>query len=204
LVHAEEAIAHSVEHKLAEPEHRARFFHGALVAQSSDPQRGIELMRSAFAAVESNGARNRRTLYLGHLASAQAALGDPKTGLALIDEAVEAAEMTDERFFESELYRLRGELLFAVGRRVEAEGALQRALIIARQQQARWWELRAAKTLAKHWHEEGKDLEAYSLLQPAYSWFVEGLDTQDLKDAKALLDELNGSSQVRKIQAARK
>ena len=99
--------------------------------------------------------------------------------------------MTDERFFESELYRLRGELLFTVGRRADGEAELQRGLAIARQQQARWWELRAARSLAKHWHEEGKNLEAYSLLQPAYSWFVEGLDTRDLKDAKGLLDELS-------------
>jgi len=204
LARADEAIAHSVEHGLVEPEHRARFFQGALLAESNDPQRGIELMRSAIAAAESNGARNRRTLYLGHVASAQANLGNPKAGLALLDEAIQVAEMTNERFFEAELYRLRGEFLFVVGRRAEAEAELQRALTIARQQQARWWELRAAKSLAKHWHEEGKNVEAYSLLQPVYSWFVEGLDTQDLKDAKALLDELNGSSQVRKIQAARK
>jgi hypothetical protein len=68
------------------------------------------------------------------------------------------------------------------------------ALTIAQQQQARWWELRAATTLATHWHNEGKYLEAYSLLRPVYWWFVEGFDTTPLKDAKALLGELRNLS----------
>src|SRR5262245_4356907 len=70
----------------------------------------------------------------------------------------------------------------------------RRALTIAQQQQARWWELRAATTLAKHWRDEGKCLEAYSLLQPVYGWFVAGFDTTPLKDAKALLGELRDLS----------
>src|ERR1700758_4638585 len=94
------------------------------------------------------------------------------------------------RFFEAELHRLRGEILLTMGRRGEAEAGLRRALTIAQQQQARWWELRAATTLAKHWQDEGKYLEAYSLLQPVCGWFVEGFDTTPLKDAKALLGEL--------------
>jgi predicted ATPase len=102
--------------------------------------------------------------------------------------------MTSERFFEAELYRLRGEMLLSLGKKGEAEAALRRALTIAQQQQARWWELRAATSLAKYWHDEGKCLEACSLLQPIYSWFVEGSDTIDMKDAKALLDELRDLS----------
>jgi predicted ATPase len=82
------------------------------------------------------------------------------------------------------------ETLLTLGRKGEAEADLQRALKIAQQQQARWWELRAATSLAKYWYDEGKYLEAYSLLQPVYDWFVEGSDTTSLRDAKALLDEL--------------
>jgi len=85
-------------------------------------------------------------------------------------------------------------MLLTLGKRGEAETGLRRALTIAQQQQARWWELRAATTLAKHWHDEGKYLEAYSLLQPIYGWFVEGFDTTPLKDAKALLGELRDLS----------
>jgi predicted ATPase len=101
--------------------------------------------------------------------------------------------MTNERFFEAELYRLRGNMLLMLGKRGEAEAALRRALTIAQQQQARWWELRAATSLAGHWRDEGKYVESYSLLQPVYSWFVEGFDTTDLNDAKALLAELRAS-----------
>jgi predicted ATPase len=129
-------------------------------------------------------------MYLGHVASARARLGQPEIGLDLLDEAIKTAELTNERFFEAELYRLRGNILLTLGKRGEAEAGLQQALTIARQQQARWWELRAATNLAKHWHDEGKYFEAYSLLQPVYGWFVEGFDTASLKDAKALLDKL--------------
>jgi predicted ATPase len=192
--HANEAVAHSIEHSLADYEERARFIQGALLAQSGDPQQGIELMHSAIAANERTTNRSRSTLYLGHSAAAHASLGQPEVGLALLDDAIQTAETTNERFFEAELHRLRGQMLLTLGRRGEAEAGLRRALTIAQQQQARWWELRAATSLAKHWHEEGKYLEAYSLLQPVYSWFVEGFDTADLKDAKALLDELRDLS----------
>jgi class 3 adenylate cyclase/tetratricopeptide (TPR) repeat protein len=192
--HADEAIAHSVEHGLVGPEQRARFFKGALLAQNGDPQRGIEVMRGAIAAAERSGARNRRTLYLGHVASALASLGQRELGLVTLDEAIQTAELTNERFFQAELYHLRGKMLLTSGRRDEGEAELRQALTVARQQQARWWELRAATSLAKLWQGEGKYHDAYSLLQPIYAWFVEGLDTPDLKEANALLDGLRNLS----------
>ena len=135
-------------------------------------------------------------MYLGHVASARARLGQPEVALDLLDEAIQAADKINERFFEAELHRLRGEILLTMGRRGEAEAGLRRALTIAQQQQARWWELRAATTLAKHWRDEGKCLEAYSLLQQVYGSFVEGFDTTPLKDAKALLGELRDLSSM--------
>jgi predicted ATPase len=158
-------------------------------------------MRSAFAATDSNSERNRRTLYLGHIASAYANLGQPEVGLELLDEAVQLAEATSERFFEAELYRLRGKIQLSLNKKGEAEAELKRAITIARQQEAHWWELRAAATLARHWQDEGRSFEAISLLQPIYSWFVEGFDTPDLKKAKTLLDQLRIVSS-RQIQAA--
>jgi predicted ATPase len=190
--YADEAMAHSIEHSLADYEQRARFIQGALLAQSGDPQHGIELMHSAIAAIECTNNGNRRALYLGHSAAAHASLGQPEVGLDLLDEAIQTVETTNERFFEAELYRLKGKMLWTLGRRAEAEAALQRALTIAQQQQARWWELRAATSLAKHWSEEGKYQAAYSLLHPVYSWFSEGFGTPSLKEARALLDELRG------------
>jgi class 3 adenylate cyclase/tetratricopeptide (TPR) repeat protein len=188
--HADEGLAHSIEHSLADYEQRARFIQGALLAQGGDPQHGIELMHIAIAAIERTKSLNRRTLYLGHFAAARASLGEPEGGLDLLEEAVQTAEKTNERFFEAELYRLRGKMLLTLGRTDEAEAALRRALKTAQEQQARWWELRTATTLAKHWHDEGKHTEAYSLLQPVCGWFVEGFDTADLQVAKALQDGL--------------
>jgi class 3 adenylate cyclase/tetratricopeptide (TPR) repeat protein len=189
--HADEGLAHSIEHSLADYEQRALFIQGALLAQGGDPQHGIELMHGAIVEIERTNSLNRRTLYLGHYAAAHRSLGQPDVGLDLLDEAVRIAEKTNERFFEAELHRLQGEMLLMLGRVDEAEAGLRRALTIARQQQARWWELRTATTLAKHWHDEGKHTEAYSLLRPIYGWFVEGFGTADLQVAKALLDQLS-------------
>lgn len=194
MAHADEAISLSIEHEFAAIERRARFFRGALLAQGGDLQVGIELMRSALAATYRNSERCRRTLYLGHLAFAHAQLGEPEVGLRLLDEGVQLAEATGERFFEAELYRLRGSINLKLGRRDEAEAELLRAVAIARQQQARWWELRASICLARHWSNEGRYFEARSLAKPIYTWFTEGRDTPDLRDARNLVDELSAVS----------
>jgi class 3 adenylate cyclase/tetratricopeptide (TPR) repeat protein len=190
LARADEAISLSVDNEFASLDRRARFFRGSLFAQAGDLQLGLEVMRSALAEADSNTERNRRTLYLCHIASAHASLGQPEVGLGLLDQAVQFAEATSEKFVEAELYRLRGKIFLSLGKKSHAEAELQHALTIARQQQARWWELRAATSLAKHWHDEGRHIEAVLLLQPLYTWFGEGFDTPDLKDAKSLLDQL--------------
>jgi tetratricopeptide (TPR) repeat protein len=119
-VRADEAMAHSIEHSLADYEQRARFIQGALLAQSGDPQRGVELMNHAIAAIERTNSLNRRTLYFGHSAAVHASLGQPQIGLDLLDDAIQTADKTNERFFEAELYRLRGQILLTLGRRDEA------------------------------------------------------------------------------------
>ena len=192
--YADEAMAHGIEHGLISPENRARFCQGASLAQSGDPKHGIDLMQDAMQASESNGARLRWTLYLGHVASAHASLGEPEAALVLLDEAIQTAEFIGERFFEAELHRLRANMLLTLGRRDEGESELHRALTIARQQKARWWELRTAISLAEHLRIRGEYREAYSVLQPVYNWFVEGFDRPDLKEARALLDELRQRS----------
>jgi class 3 adenylate cyclase/tetratricopeptide (TPR) repeat protein/ABC-type transport system involved in cytochrome c biogenesis ATPase subunit len=188
--HASEAMAHSIAHSLPDFEQRARFIQGTLLAQGGDPQRGIELIRSALAAIERTD-KSRSTLYFGHSAAALAKLGQPEAGLNMLNDALQTAKTTNERFFEPELYRLRGEIFLSLERTSEAESELQTALKLARHQQARLWELRAATSLAKHWRDEGKYAESYALLQPIYDWFVEGFGTTDLKDAKTLLDTLS-------------
>lgn len=191
LANADEAIAISAENEFASPNYRASFVRGSLLADAGDSQPGIELMRSAMAAAEANSERNRRTLYLCHFASAHASIGQPEVSLGLVEEAIRIVETTSERFFEAELYRLRGTILLSLGKKNEAEAELRRALTIAQQQQARWWELRAATSLAKHLRDEDRPTEACSVLKPVFDWFVEGFDTPDLKQAKALLDQLS-------------
>jgi predicted ATPase len=142
--------------------------------------------------VTKSSARNRRTLFLGQLASAHARLGRPEVAFDMLEEAIQTAETTHERFFEAELCRLQGMVLIALGKRDEADARLRQALTIARQQNARWWELRAATSLARQWQAEGKPAEAYLLLEPVYRGFTEGFDTAELQSAKALLDSLGG------------
>jgi predicted ATPase len=108
-------------------------------------------------------------------------------------EAMTAVETTGEKLWEAEVYRTAGDiaLLSPEPDAAKAEGYFERALSIARQQQAKSWELRAAMSTARLWRDQGKRDEARDLLAPVYGWFTEGFDTLDLKEAKALLDELN-------------
>jgi predicted ATPase len=113
-------------------------------------------------------------------------------GLATVAEALELAEKTEERCWQAELNRIKGELLLAVSadNHAEAERCFSQALDIARRQQAKSWELRAAMSLGRLWQQQCKETEARDLLAPVHAWFTEGFDTADLKEAKVLLDEL--------------
>src|SRR4029077_20318331 len=106
--------------------------------------------------------------------------------------AITAVETTKERWCEAEVHRVAGEIALKSTDRdaAEAETYFERALAVARQQQAKSWELRAAMSLARLWRNQGKPQQARELLAPVYAWFTEGFDTRDLKEAKALLDEL--------------
>jgi predicted ATPase len=106
-----------------------------------------------------------------------------------VAEALALAEKTAERYNEAELYRLQGDLLLARSpdNQAEVEACFQQALAIARRQQAKSWELRAAMSLSRLWQQQGKRQEAHDLLAEVYTWFTEGFDTPDLQEAKALL-----------------
>ena len=131
-------------------------------------------------------------MWLTHLAAAYANLGQLDGALRCVGEAMSAIETTGERWCEAEVYRMAGEiaLLSSELDAAKAEGYFQRALAVARRQQAKSWELRAAMSLARLWRDQGNAQQARELLAPVYSWFTEGFDTRDLKDAKALLEEL--------------
>jgi predicted ATPase len=110
----------------------------------------------------------------------------------VLTEALTLVDTTGERWYESEIYRLKGELLLqqASDNATEAESCFRHALGIARTQQAKSFELRTATSLARLWQSQGKRQEAHDLLASVYGWFTEGFDTADLQEAKALLDEL--------------
>jgi predicted ATPase len=129
---------------------------------------------------------------LSYLAKAYAELGHFDDAWRYIGEAMSTAATTKESWFEAEVNRIAGEiaLLSPEPEVTKAEASFERALEIARQQQAKSWELRAAMSMARLWRDQGKVQQARELLSPVYGWFTEGFDTRDLKEAKVLLNEL--------------
>jgi predicted ATPase/DNA-binding winged helix-turn-helix (wHTH) protein len=173
---------------------RGTILQGWAMAAQGQGAAGLAHMRQGLSAYEATGAAVFRPYYLAFLAEAYGQVGQTGEGLTLLDEALAAVHKTGERFCEAELYRLKGELLLVCSaeNHGEAEACFQQALTVARQQQARSWELRAATSLSRLWQQQGKQAEAHALLAPIYGWFTEGFDTADLQDAKALLEELGG------------
>jgi class 3 adenylate cyclase/predicted ATPase len=164
----------------------------ALLAHQGQATEGIEQLIQNLIAFRATGAEMGRLYWLALLADAYGILEEPEAGLVVLTEALTFAETTGERWYEPEIYRLKGELLLQqnAANQAEAESCFAQAIAIAQSQQAKSWELRAATSLARLWKQQGKRQEAHDLLAPVYNWFTEGFDTLDLKDAKALLDEL--------------
>jgi predicted ATPase len=157
-------------------------------------QRGEQIgqIRQDLAAVRETGSALWEPYSLGLLADVYAQDGQVEAGLATLDEALAAAQGTGQRMVEAELHRLRGSFLLrqpGTGQ-AEVETCFQRALDVARRQEAKSLELRAAMSLGRLWHQQGKRQEAHDLLAPVHAWFTEGFDTADLQEAAALLEEL--------------
>jgi len=166
---------------------------GWVIAHHGQKSAGVAAIQRGLAEWTSTGAEWMRPYFLSLLAEAYAISGDVRRGLGALDEALAAVERTGECWPDAELHRLRGQFLAALpdgGGLDEASAAFQRAIQIARGQSAKPWELRAATSLARLWRDQGRVDEACDLLAPVYGWFTEGFDTPDLKEAKALLDEL--------------
>ena len=196
--HEGPAVLHSTEaaRGLA-TEHGFQFFLGwgtllrgwALVQQGRDED-GIGQMRAGLAAWEAIGTGLLQSYFLGEFAKVCGQVGQLEEGLRTVVEALAFVERTDERFCEAELHRIKGELTLQAGDRQAAEACFRTAIDIARQQAAKSWELRAATSLARLWQAQDKQNDARNLLSEIYSWFTEGFDTQDLQDAKRLLEAL--------------
>jgi class 3 adenylate cyclase/predicted ATPase/energy-coupling factor transporter ATP-binding protein EcfA2 len=166
--------------------------HGWILVQQGQAQEGSEQLTQGLTAWRASGAEIARPYWLMRIAEAHGMLGAPAAGLTVLTEALALVDTTGERLYESELYRLKGELLLqqASANSTEAETCFQQALSTARSQQAKSFELRAATSLARLWQQQGKRQEAHDLLAPVYQWFTEGFDTADLQEAKALLENL--------------
>jgi predicted ATPase len=165
---------------------------GWALAMQGQGTEGLTQLRQGLDAYRATGAAFQRPHFLSMLAEVHGSMGQPEAGLTALSEALGLVENTNERYYEAELHRLKGELLLrqAVPDVPQAETCFQQALAIARRQQAKSWELRAATSLARLWQRQGKRTEARELLAPIYGWFTEGFDTADLQDAKVLLDAL--------------
>jgi predicted ATPase len=161
-----------------------------LTGRASDAVRAII---SGITSLRSTEATLREPFYLSLLAMAYAELGQLGDAWHCIDDAIAKVERSNERWCEAEVHRIAGEIALnsLVPGPEKAEAYFDRALAVARQQQAKSWELRAAMSMARLWRDRGRREEARELLAPVYGWFTEGFDTRDLTEAKALLDELN-------------
>jgi DNA-binding SARP family transcriptional activator/predicted ATPase len=165
-------------------------FLGESRAMLGELQEGIAQMQEGLAMKQSHGIRLMVAGTLCSLAEAYAKAGRPDEGLTTLAEALTIVDETDERHYEAELHRIRGELLLVQGSDAEAEASLRKAIEVARHQQAKSWELRATTSLCRLLKDQGKMQEAQALLAEVYSWFTEGFDTPDLREAQALLQEL--------------
>ena len=165
---------------------------GCVLTLTGNASDAVQMMTSGITAFRSTGATLWMPWYLAELARAHAQLGQFDDAWRCIGEAMTAVETTKERWCEAEVHRIAGEIALMSPERnaAKAEAYFERALAIAREQKAKSWELRAAMSMARLWRDQGKRQQARDLLAPVYGWFTEGFDTLDLKEAKALLDEL--------------
>ena len=159
-----------------------------------DAVAGVTQIHQGLAVSHDEGLNLFRPYFLALLAEASGQAGQPEAGLQALAEALTLVAATEERRWEAELYRLKGALLLQLPlpEVPQAEACLQQALDIARGQQAKTLELRAALCLSRLWQQQGKREAAQQVLAPVYGWFTEGVDTADLQEAKALLEALGG------------
>jgi class 3 adenylate cyclase/tetratricopeptide (TPR) repeat protein len=196
------ALEHLTQLRALAREHRFTLFlavadlNGArLLSERGETAEGLARARQAFADMAATGNTSGVTGRLSLIAYCCQRAGELDEALELLAKGLETAKATGERYCEAELLRLKGEWLVARRpvQRQKAEAGLQQALAVAREQEAKLFELRASTSLARLWRDQGKRVEARELLAQVYGWFTEGFDTRDLKEAKGLLDELCAS-----------
>jgi predicted ATPase len=181
---------------------------GWALAEQGQSEEGMSQIRQGLATCQAVGAGVFRSYNLALLAETYGKAGQAEDGLAALAKALTVVDNTGERFYEAELYRLKGQLTLqqfqvsgstfpvadphplTLDPQAEAEARFFKAIAIAQRQQAKSLELRAATSLARLWQRQDKQKEAHALLAEIYNWFTEGFDTKDLQEARALLEEL--------------
>jgi class 3 adenylate cyclase/predicted ATPase len=168
------------------------FLRGWALTTQGDEREGIAQMCQGLEATRSIGAEVGRSGFLALLAAAYGAAAQPEKGLEVLAEALSVVNDKGERYYEAEIHRLTGELLLACfsDQQAASEASFHQALVVARAQQAKSWELRAAVSLGRLWQQQGKRTAARQLLEEVYGWFTEGFETADLQEARALLAQL--------------
>jgi DNA-binding winged helix-turn-helix (wHTH) protein/tetratricopeptide (TPR) repeat protein len=198
---AEEALRLAMAHGFLLYIAVGKIVHGATLVAQEQVQEGLGYIRQGVTACPTLGTRHLQPWGLAMVAESYVRLGQPEAGLSALAEPPARMATISNLFYAAEIARLEGILRLQAGGQdpdrgpdmsptTAAEHCFQRALAGARRQQARWWELRAAVSLARLWQQQGKRTEAHALLAPIYGWFTEGFDTADLQETKTLLDEL--------------
>jgi len=177
------------QHGFAQWKAQADFQRGWASFALGEKEEGLAEMRRGLTAWQAMDVALLTPFWFVHLTEAHVALGERDAAEALISDALEEIARTGSRYFEAEIHRIRGEVLWPSDHDVAA-GCFHQALQIAREQDSKLLELRAVTSLARLRRDQGRRGEARDLLAPVYGWFTEGFDTADLKDAKALLNEL--------------
>ena len=187
-----ELIALADEKGAAQWKAQGMLLRGCVFAVTGKASDAVPIITSGLTALQSTRSKYLMPLYLSYWSIAYAELHRFDDARRCVDEDMTGMEKTKEKWFEPEVYRTAGEIALKSPEHdvTEAQAYFERALAVARVQQAKSWELRAAMSLARLWRDQGKREEACELLAPVYGWFTEGFDTRDLKEAKALLNEL--------------
>lgn len=186
-------LALTAEHGFSHWHANAMVWHGWALAHGGESEAGIAEMRQGLAADQALEMELQVPQFIGLLADSCTRANNAAEALDLLAQALTLVDKIDERWFEAELYRLRGEALVALSpeRSAEAEACYRQALAVSREQGAHLWELRAAMSLVRLWRDQGRRAQARNLLAPIYNWFTEGFDTTDLREARGLLRRMN-------------
>jgi class 3 adenylate cyclase/predicted ATPase len=191
LQSAEQALTSSREQALPMFLGVGHIMHGWCMGAVGQAEEGIPLLVQGIAIRRAAGTTLLLPFFLTTLAEVYGMAARPKEGLDCLAEAAAVVETTRDRWAEAEMHRMRGTLLLSMHDQAAAEDSFHEALAVAQRQNAKSWELRAAMSMARLWRDQGKRNEARDLLAPVFRWFTEGFDTLDLKEARALLDELS-------------